>query len=83
LSSTTSSEPTGAPGLVIGIGYSVTLPVFGSSTPSMCVPKSPYQIIPFASATASCGSVSGRGRSYSVMMTRVDLPEGRGYVLSG
>ena len=83
LSSTRSSEPSGAPGFVMGSGYSVTLPVFGSSMPSMWVPKSPYQIIPCESAAASCGSVSFRGRSYSVMMTRVAFPVGRGYVFSG
>ena len=49
----------------------------------MCVPKSAYQIMPSESAAASCGSVSGRGRSYSVTITRVALPFGRGSVFSG
>src|SRR5687767_10367359 len=48
-----------------------------------CDPKSAYQIIPLASAAASCGIASGRGRSYSVMTTCVPLPVGRGYVFNG
>src|SRR5207247_1446924 len=60
-----------------------TWPVFGSSIPSTWDPKSLYQIIPSASAAASCGSVSGRGRSYSVMMTRVAFPVGLGSVFNG
>src|SRR5215510_14022617 len=39
--------------------------------------------MPAESAAASCGSVSERGRSYSVMITRVALPFGRGSVFNG
>src|SRR2546428_14100279 len=38
--------------------------------------------MPSASTMTSCGSIVFRGRSYSVMMTRVDGPVGRGSVLS-
>src|SRR2546428_6131579 len=34
--------------------------------------------MPSASTMTSCGSIVFRGRSYSVMMTRVDGPVGRG-----
>src|SRR5205085_318159 len=72
--------PVGAPGFDTGIGYSVVLPVFGSSRPKYCAPKSLYQTMPRASRNASCGIAMGRGRSYSVMITRVALPVGRGSV---
>ena len=70
-------------GLRDGQRVSTTLPVSGSSIPRTCVPKSAYQIMPSASAAASCGSVSGRGRSYSVMMTGALAPRVGGKVFSG
>src|ERR1700719_718766 len=85
-SNSRSSEPVGASGLSSGSGYSVTLPVLGSSSPRVCSPKFEYQTVPvpLGSTTTSCGSVkSGRGSSYSVRMTRVARPAGRGAVLSG
>ncbi len=78
-----SSEPSGQPGLVTGIGYCVTLPVFGSILPRNIWPKSEYQTLPLLSITTSCGWMWASGRSYSVKMTFVDLPVGRGSVLSG
>ena len=45
--------------------------------------KSEYQAIPAESTTTSCGSAIFRGKSYSVMMTRVARPLGRGSVLNG
>ena len=72
--------PVGAPGFMIGMGYSVALPVLGSSHPTYCDPKSPYQTFPRESICASWGIAFGRGRSYSVMITRVALPVGRGSV---
>ena len=54
-----------------GRGYSVTLPVLGSSRPRICSPKLEYQAMPSASTITSCGSMVSRGRSYSVMTTRV------------
>src|ERR1019366_4086778 len=83
LSNRMDSEPVGEPFLGSGSGYSVTLPVLGSSLPMFCSPKLEYQAIPSLSTITSCGSIVGRGRSYSVMMTRVALPLGRGWVLSG
>src|SRR6266849_7196446 len=83
LSKPRSSEPVGAPGFVSGSGYSTILPVLGSSLPTYWDPKSEYQTKPWESTTASCGSASGRGRSYSVMITRVAVPDGRGSVFSG
>src|SRR3954454_18644389 len=64
-----------------GMAYSVCLPVFGSSLPRNCSPKFEYQASPFTMIT-SCGSMVGRGRSYSVMMTLVPRPLTRGRVLS-
>src|SRR5439155_22607370 len=83
LSSSRSSVPSDHPGLTTGIGYCVTLPVFGSILPRNIWPKSEYQTLPSRSSTTSCGWISGLGRSYSVMITRVDLPLSRGSVLSG
>src|SRR5258708_4779778 len=82
-SNRTSRLPLGAPGFMTGMGYSVAWPVLGSSRPTYCDPKSEYQIIPRASICASCGIAIGRGRSYSVMITRVALPVGRGSVFKG
>src|SRR5207253_8883417 len=81
LSERTESAPVGEPFFGSGTGYSVTLPVLGSSFPSVCSPKLEYQAIPSASTITSWGSIVGRGKSYSVMMTRVALPLGRGKVL--
>ena len=55
-----------------------TLPVFGSSSPTNWLPKSEYQAWPSASTITSWGSASLRGRSYSVMITLVARPFGRG-----
>src|SRR5258708_36361273 len=74
--------PVGKPGRISGTGYSVTLAVPGSSLPRHCSPKLENHTVPAASTTTSCGSMVLRGRSYSVMMTRVDGPAGRGNVLS-
>src|SRR5436309_2206489 len=74
--------PVGKPGRISGTGYSVTLPGLGSSLPRNCSPKFENHTAPAGSTTTSCGSMVFRGRSYSVMMTRVDAPVGRGSVLS-
>ena len=66
---------------VYDMAYSMCLPVFGSSLPRNCSPKFEYQASPFTMIT-SCGSMVGRGRSYSVMMTLVPRPLTRGRVLS-
>src|SRR2546429_1210740 len=83
LSNSRSSVPSDHPGLTTGIGYCVTFPVFGSILPRNIWPKSEYQTLPSRSSTTSCGWISGFGRSYSVMITRLDLPLSRGSVLSG
>src|SRR5438105_9498648 len=82
LSGRSPSMPVGQPFLGSGTGYSVTLPVFGSSLPKVCSPKFENQGVPCASTTTSCGSMVGRGSSYSVMMAWVPRPFGRGRVLS-
>src|SRR5437016_14674344 len=74
--------PVGKPGRISGTGYSVTLAVVGSSLPRNCSPKLENHTAPSGSTTTSCGSIVFRGRSYSVMMTCVDEPVGRGSVLS-
>ena len=78
----TESAPVGKPGFSSGIGNSVTAPVRGSSLPSVCSPKFEYQAMPSGSTMTSCGSMVGRGRSYSVMTTRVPRPTGRGSVFN-
>src|SRR5712671_665348 len=83
LSNSRLSVPTGQPALTMGIGYWVTLPVFGSILPRNIWPKSEYQTVPALSSITSCGWISEFGRSYSVMITFVDLPVSRGKVLSG
>src|SRR6185369_11876855 len=83
LSNSRSSVPCDQPGLTSGIGYCVTLPVFGSILPRNIWPKSEYQTLPSRSSTTSCGWMSGFGRSYSVKITRVDLPLSRGSVCRG
>src|SRR5258706_4669004 len=60
------SAPIGEPFFNSGTGYSVCLQVLGSSLPSVCSPKLEYQAMPSASSTTSCGSIVGRGKSYSV-----------------
>src|SRR5499427_8264899 len=77
------SVPTGQPGFTTGIGYCVTLPVFTSILPRNICPKSEYQALPARSSITSCGWMRSLGRSYSVMITLVDLPVRRGRVLSG
>ena len=59
-------NPVGKPGLCSGTGYSVTLPVLGSSRPRFCSPKLEYQAMPSLSTMTSWGSMVSRGRSYSV-----------------
>src|SRR6185436_5673259 len=76
-------SPCGEPFFGSGTGYSVTLPVLGSSLPIDCSPKLEYHAMPSGSRMTSCGSINGRGRSYSVYTTCVALPLGRGNVLSG
>src|SRR6266404_4406731 len=83
LSNSRSSVPCDHPGLTSGIGYCVTLPVLGSILPRNIWPKSEYQTLPSRSSITSCGWIKGFGRSYSVKITRVDLPVSRGSVLSG
>ena len=68
-------------GLEIFTGYSVIFIVFGSNLEMNGSPKSEYQTLP-SFTIMSCGSVVGRARSYSVMITRVDWPFARGMVLS-
>src|SRR5262245_60411050 len=77
------SVPSGQPGLTTGIGYCVTLPVLVSILPRNIWPKSEYQALPSRSSITSCGWMSAFGRSYSVMITLVDLPVSRGRVFSG
>src|SRR6476620_1081905 len=76
LSERSDRSPCGEPFFGSGTGYSVTLPVFGSSLPIDCSPKLEYHAMPEASSITSCGSMVGRGRSYSVMMTCVARPLG-------
>src|SRR5580704_2433765 len=83
VSNSRSSVPSGHPGLTTGIGYCVTLPVFGSILPRNICPKSEYHTLPARSSTTSCGWIRGFGKSYSVMITCVDLPVRRGWVLRG
>src|ERR1700688_2979288 len=83
LSNSRSSVPCDHPGLTSGIGYCVTLPVLGSILPRNIWPKSEYQTLPSRSSTTSCGWIKGFGKSYSVMITCVDLPVSRGSVLRG
>ena len=78
----TDRAPVGKPGFSSGTRYSVTRPVLGSSLPSVCSPKLQYQATPSGSTMTSWGWIVGRGRSYSVMTTRVLRPVGRGSVLS-
>src|SRR5437867_2941404 len=58
------------------------VPARGSRLPSVCSPKFGYQAMPSGSRMTSCGSMVGRGRSYSVMTTRVPRPTGRGSVFN-
>src|SRR2546427_58654 len=78
----TDKAPVGKPGFSSGTRYSVTRPVLGSSLPSVCSPKLQYQAMPSGSTMTSCGWIVARGRSYSVMTTRVPRPVGRGSVFS-
>src|SRR4029079_10154619 len=75
-------KPVGKPDLCSGTRYSVGVPDLGSSRPRNCSPKLEYQAMPSASTTTSCGWMVSRGRSYSVMTTRVLRPFGRGRGLS-
>ncbi len=50
----------------VGIGYSTTLPVAGSSAPRICSPKLAYHARPPESTITSCGWRVRCGRSYSV-----------------
>ena len=81
-SNRTESAPVGKPGFNSGTGYSVTVPLFGSSLPSVCSPKLQNHAMPSGSTITSCGWMVLRGRSYSVMTTRVPRPVGRGSVFS-
>src|SRR5258706_15357783 len=76
------SAPSGEPFFSSGVAISASLPAFGSNLPMNCEPKSVYQTVPLESTTTSCGCIVGRGRSHSVMMTRVAWPLGRGKVFS-
>src|SRR4029077_7260316 len=53
-----------------------------SILPRYCSPKFEYQTVPLLSRITSCGSMVGRGRSYSVTSTLPARPVGRGSVLS-
>src|SRR4029453_4990383 len=81
-SNSISRPPLGCSGLSTGIAMSFTLPVFWSMTPTNWLPKSEYQPPPSALTITYGGSASLRGRSYSVTITRVALPVGRGKVLN-
>ena len=63
------------------MGYSETLPVFGSILPRNCSAKWVNQIMPCSSSTTSCGWICRRGRAYSVTMKRLERPVSRGSVL--
>src|SRR2546425_6874196 len=76
-----SNMPVGNPGRLSGTGYSVNVAVLGSSLPRNCSPKFENHTTPSPSTMTSCGSIVFRGRAYSVMMTRVEAPLGRGSVL--
>src|SRR2546430_14667866 len=78
----TDRAPVGKPGFSSGTRYSVTRPVLGSSLPSVCSPKLQYQATPSGSTMTSWGWIVGRGRSYSVITTRVLRPVRRGSALS-
>ena len=77
-----SRAPGRSPGGTGGREYSVNAPVFGSIFPKNIRLSSVYQIVPLESRSRSCATVSGRGMSYWVMMTRVALPVGRGSVFN-
>src|SRR5271169_4157367 len=78
-----SRVPTGKPGLNSFRRISEVAPVFGSSLPRNNSPKFVYQTWPLLSRITSCGSMVGRGRSYSVISILVERPVGRSKVLSG
>src|SRR5580693_1939578 len=65
-----------------GSEYSVKLPVFEFIFPKNIRLSSVYHGVPMESRSRSCATVSGRGMSYCVMMTRVALPFGRGSVFN-
>src|SRR5580704_5535000 len=79
-SASRSSAPVGEPGFRTGMAYSRCAPVLGSSSPRKFSTKFEYQTWPRASMRTSCGAMVWRGRSYSVMTTRVARPFGRGKV---
>src|ERR1700730_14350427 len=74
--------PGRSPGGTGGSEYSVNLPVFGFIFPKNIWLSSVYHGVPVESRSRSCATVSGRGMSYCVMMTRVALPFGRGSVFN-
>src|SRR5215472_13517727 len=65
LSERIDSAPVGEPFFGSGTGYSVTLPVLGSSFPRVCSPKLEYQAMPSPSTITSWGSPFGRGKVLS------------------
>src|SRR5450631_2561738 len=77
-----SLAPCRSPGGTGGKEYSVNLPVFGFIFPKNIRLSSVYHGVPLESRSRSCATVSGRGISYCVMMTRVALPLGRGRVFN-
>src|ERR1700680_631388 len=77
-----SLAPGRSPGGTGGSAYSVNLAVFGFIFPKNIRLSSVYHTVPEESRSRSCATVSGRGMSYCVMMTRVDLPFGRGSVFN-
>src|SRR6266550_1485452 len=77
-----SLAPGRSPGGTGGREYSVNVPVFGFIFPKNIRLSSVYHGVPAESRSRSCATVSGRGMSYWVIMTRVALPVGRGSVFN-
>src|SRR5579863_5845442 len=74
------------PGIAFGVSgteYSVTIPVCGSIFPTTSVLWLLNHNIPLESAWTSCNARSDWGNSYSVTITFVAAPRGRGNTRSG
>src|SRR6185312_10696708 len=75
-------NPDGNPGLLTESVHSLTSPVETFRRPTMPSAKSWYQIAPVLSGATSWGSAFSRGKLYSVMMTFVSSPCGRGNIFN-
>src|SRR5215470_2988602 len=68
LPSLSATSPWG-PELGVFSGYSLKVPVFGSSLPSLFAPCPVYQSAPSGASAGSCGRDFAVGTSYSLMGT--------------